>query len=163
MNDWWQNRQPRERQTLIAGAIILAVMFYYFLIWQPAQQGVASKQERLSQLREDATWMEQAAERYQELSEGQANTATASTDEALYALADRTAREAGLGDAIQGITPEAEDRVRVNLRGTGFDGLIPWLGRLRKEFGVRTASASVERAEKPGQVHAQLVLQRGTQ
>ncbi len=163
MNEWWQSRQARERRTLAIGAAIVAAMVYYFLLWQPAHQGIQAKEQRLAQLRNDVAWMEQAGARYQKLADRGDTASSGAGNEALYALADRTAREAGLGDAIQGVTPEQDNRVRVNLSGVGFDAMVQWLATLRRDFQVRTATASVERIAEPGQVNARLVLSRGQQ
>ena len=108
-------------------------------------------------------WMEQAGARYQKLADRGDTASSGAGNEALYALADRTAREAGLGDAIQGVTPEQDNRVRVNLSGVGFDAMVQWLATLRRDFQVRTATASFERIAEPGQVNARLVLSRGQQ
>jgi general secretion pathway protein M len=161
MTEWWQNCRPRERLILLAGAITVAAFVYYVALWQPAQQGVVDKQQRLAHLRDDAMWMEQAAEQYQKLSRDEASKPTGSANEALYALADRTARKAGLGDSIQGIAPESESQVRVKLRDADFDTLVTWLGRLRDDFRIHTPSVTIERTPASGRVNARLDLQRG--
>lgn len=161
MKDWWQSRQPRERITLAAGGAALAVILYYFLLWQPAQQGLETKRERLQRIQEDAAWMQSAVARYQRLSQQNTGTSKEASNEALYALADRTAREDGLGDAIEGVTPEDEGRVRVNLRGASFEDVLRWLDRLQKDFGIRAQPVTVERTDKPGRVNVRLVLNKG--
>lgn len=161
MKSWWQARQPRERITLAAGSAALAVILYYFVLWQPAQQGIETKRERLQTIQDDAAWMQSASERYKQLSQASSASSKEAPDEALYALADRTAREDALGEAIQGVTPEDEGRVRVNLRGASFENVLRWLGRLQNEFGIRARPVSVERTDKPGMVNVRLVLNQG--
>lgn len=161
MKAWWQNLQPRERMTLAAGALALAGILYYFILWQPAQQALETKRERLDNIREDTAWMRSAVQRYQRLSRDQGPAARNESDEALYALADRTARADQLGDAIGGVTPEDEGRVRVNLRGASFENVLRWLARLETEFGIHAEPVSVERTDETGMVNARLVLNQG--
>lgn len=159
MSEWWRGLHARERRTLVVAGGALVAMLFYFLLWLPPHQAIEAQRERLRDLREDAAWMRDAVAAYQRLG-GSADGAPAQSGQALYALADRTAREAGLGEAIERVEPSGETRVRVSFQGATFDELVRWLGRLEREFGISAAPVSLRRGDDAGRVDARLTLSR---
>lgn len=162
MNDWWQGLEPRERRTLSLGAVAAAAILFYALLWLPPQQNAAELRQRIGNARTDLAWMEQAAVEVAALRRGNAAAgATPSTDRALYAVADQTARESGLGNAIERVEPAGEQQVRVVLDDAAFDTLVLWLDGLKRDHGLTVETASIRRSEKTGRVSAQLLLAAG--
>jgi general secretion pathway protein M len=160
MREWWYGLEARERQTLTIGGAALAVILFFFAVWLPAQQGVDAMEQRVSEQRELLGWMQRSAAEVKALrGQGASAPKTRESDQALYALADETAREAGLGEAIREVSPTGENRVRVDLQGADFDKLIRWLADLRTQFGIQASPISVRRSDQPGRVNAQIVLE----
>ena len=160
MTRWWQSLQPRERRTLLLGGIALAAMVLFFMVWRPLHQRVDSLAERVDSQRDTLAWMRSAAAEVL-TRRGAAPAASATGQrggEALYAMADRTARQAGLAGALQRVEPAGEGQVRVTLEQAAFDDLLAWLRRLGSDFGITADPVSLRRAEGPGQVSGQLVL-----
>jgi len=162
MRDWWLGLEARERRTLSLAAAVLVAMLFYFVLWLPPHRAIAELHERLPGLRADVAWMRQAADEARVLQQrAGATPANARGDQALYSLADETARKAGLADAIERVEPSGDQQVRVNLRGASFDDMVRWLGGLRHGYGVGTDSLSVRSTDRPGRVDVQLVLTGG--
>lgn len=160
MREWWYGLEARERRTLAIGGIALAVILFIFAVWLPAQRGVDEMQAQVEQQRSLLNWMQQSAAEVRALKgSGASAPKTRDSGQALYALADETARKAGLGDSIREVSPSGENRVRVDLQGADFDKLIRWLSGLRKEYGIQASPLSVRETDRPGRVNAQVVLE----
>lgn len=159
MNAWWQALEARERRTLAIGAVIAGLIFFYTLVWLPPQRDAAELRERIADARTDLAWMQQASTEVRALRERQPATDTPRSDRALYAVADQSARESGLGGALERVEPSGDRRVRVTLRGAGFDATVEWLDRLRRDHGLGVETATIRRTEDDGQIDAQLVLE----
>jgi len=158
VREWWENLQLREKRTLIAGGAALAAILYYFVVWQPLSEGIADKRERLAGLEEERVWMRDAVKRYQELDE---SAKPAQVGEAVYSLADRTARSAGLGDSLDGVDPVEDSQVRVQFESVAFNKLLQWLATLNREHGIVAGAVSLEKAGD-GRVNGQLTLKQGS-
>ncbi|OSM05326.1 type II secretion system protein GspM [Magnetofaba australis] len=150
----------RERKLVLGGGGALIVLLLVFGVWLPISDHVSAQQREVSLQRQDLAWMRQAAEEVGRLrAQGAtAKGAQAAPGESLMSLADRSAREQGLGGAIRRIEP-AEKGVSVRLEGVGFDRMMQWLGHVREQFGVMVTRADVERANDQGGVNARLVLE----
>ncbi|MFV8836566.1 type II secretion system protein M [Aquisalimonas sp.] len=160
MRQWWQGLAPRERRVLILGGGALVVILYIFALRLPAERAVADLDERVAQERALAGWMEQTRDRILALQgEAPADPDAADRDQALFSLADQSAREHGFGSQLARIEPAGEDGARVNFEGIAFDALIRWLVHLRQTYGVTADQVTVRRAGEEGRVDAQLLLE----
>jgi type II secretory pathway component PulM len=158
VNQWWLERNSRERLILIGGAgaavLIIAIMF----VWLPLQRGttelrgaVAEKTRVLADLR-----------RAQALGTGAENTGApieatrsligliASTGQTHELVFTRTAPE----------TTGGADAIRVSFESANFEDLIAWLTTLERDYGVTVDSFSVNGARSPGLVTGQTFLRR---
>jgi general secretion pathway protein M len=77
----------------------------------------------------------------------------------LLALADATAREAGLGEAIRHVEPAGARNVKVSFEGANFDALAQWMETLAGGYGVEATELSADRADGAGLVNARVTLQ----
>ena len=155
MKAWWNGLQARERQLLLIGAGMLAALAYWLLLWQPL---VAARERS----RAAVTTLQQATtEASAQVSAILASRKLAAPRpvRSLFALIDRSAREAGLMSAQTRIEPLGEDRVRVSMDGVSFDQLAAWLEGLDRTEGVDINEWSVDRALVPGVVNASMTLQ----
>jgi type II secretory pathway component PulM len=75
-------------------------------------------------------------------------------------LVARTAREAGLGEALRDQSPDGDAGLRLRLEAASFDTLVTWLGSLQQQYGVTIESANID-AAAPGLVNATLSLKQG--
>lgn len=155
---WWQGREPRERRVLAIGAIVVAVMLIWALLWKPLQDSRSALVEGNARLAADLAGMRAAATRLQGTA-APADAARARAGQSLLALADAGVREIGLGGSLKRIEPDGERRVRLRLEAVPFDPLAGWLQRLDREHGIVVAELAANATEYVGQVDVQLVLE----
>lgn len=150
--------ETRERQFLAGGAIVLAVIVFFLAVIQPLVQYRERAAEDVAAERALVAWMRGAAEVLRE--RGPAASANVDTSGSLLALADSSARAAGLANALNRIQQEGDESVRVRLESANFDSLIRWLGELQARYGVSASEMTVDRAGAPGLVDASITLTR---
>ena len=77
----------------------------------------------------------------------------------LFALADVTARGAGLATALKRVEPTGPKSVRVSFETANFDALIGWIDGLARDYGVQATDLSADRVEGVGLVNARVALE----
>ncbi len=77
----------------------------------------------------------------------------------LFALADVTARGAGLATALKRVEPTGPRSVRASFEAANFDALIGWVDVLARDYAVQTTDFSADRVEAIGTVNARVVLE----
>lgn len=157
MKAWWRGLKPRERRLVLLAAAIIAVFFYWLAVWRPLNLANATLAERIDRQRADVVWMRAAAAEAARLQEGPQRSGNRG-DLSLLALAERSARGAGLGTGFRRGEPVGEDRVRVTLEAVSFDRLAAWLALLQERYGIRAEDLSVDLAGSPGVVDARVLL-----
>ena len=161
MRDWWLGLAPRERQAVLAGAVVLVVLLVYGGLWAPLAAERERQAERRAALLADLQWMRQAAAEVRALrGAGAERRNRGDGGRSLLAQVDISTQAAGIEDSIGGIQPEEGERVGVTLEGAGFDALMRWLGWLKGE-GVDVASLSLRRIDRSPNVDGRVVLVRG--
>lgn len=159
MKQWWLNLASRERRTLVIGGVSLAVILFYFLLWQPLHQDNAQLARDVEQGEALLHWTRSTVAEIRALGGGEQMDVGADSEQALFALADSHAREAGLGDVLQRVEPSGEGGARVAFQQVGFDELMHWVGSLQHQYGVRIGLLTLQQSELDGRVDAQLVLE----
>ena len=150
---WYGGLQEREQRMVAAGAVILAVLLLVGGILLPLQSAVSAAVKRTERRREDLAWMRENAPEIA----SRGATLLNDTGEAPVVIVDRLARERGLGTALRGTAPSGNG-VRVQLKAAPFDTLITWLAALDESYGLAIDSITVDRAEKPGIVDANITF-----
>lgn len=162
MKAWWDGLSTSERRTLSIGGIALVVIFGYFLVWQPIQQETARLQQDLRNQRALLAWMRPVVAEIEDQG-GAIQASTTATDDnggqALFALADQQARQAGLARVLRRVEPSGENGARVVFEQIGFDELMRWLAMLRDRHGIHATQVTLRRAELEGRVDAQILLE----
>jgi general secretion pathway protein M len=160
MKAWLDSLAARERVMVMAGAVVLALFLLYALIWSPVRSGYLELQESVVGQRDTLVWMQQSAQQLAQLKRSRGAVASGLGGQSLLALADRTARADGLGDALKRVEPEGGSNVKVWLEGASFDVTVGWLASLSKKYGVNIDTVTLERvSETAGRVNARLTLQ----
>lgn len=158
MNAWWSGLAERDRRMLSIGAVVVAALLFWALWFDPLLQSRRSLAESVKQAEADLVYMQAASQRLA----GLQSTGSASVFErggrSLLALADASAREAQLANALKRIEPVSSGRVSVWLEAASFDATATWLEQLQSRYGIRAEEFSVSRAVAPGQVDARIVL-----
>ncbi|MEO5347331.1 MAG: type II secretion system protein M [Magnetococcus sp. YQC-9] len=160
---WLATLGRRERRMVMGGALLITVILIESFVVEPGLEWlegqrrlVTAREETLGQMRRSA----QEVARLKAAGAGQSTTVGKGgrSDESLLSLADRTAKEQGLGAALRRVEPEGEGRVRLWFEKVAFDGLIVWLHDLESRFGAQVENITVDREENPGQVRCRVGL-----
>ena len=159
LKDWLAGLNARERAIVLGGAVLVPLVAIYMLALGPFYQAVATRAERVERKEADLAWMRSVASEVQVLGASRP-LSSGPSNESLVVLVDRTAREAGLGTALTGQTPDGQSGIRVRMEGAAFDIVMTWLGNLQLNQAVSVESAQFDRTATPGQVNASIVLNR---
>ncbi len=159
LKDWFARLNARERLIVVVGGVLVGLTAIYVLALGPFYSAVAARAERVERKEADLAWMRSVAPEVQALGASLPVSAGPS-DESLVVLVDRTAREAGLGTALTGQTPQGQSSIRVRMEGAAFDLIVTWLGNLQSTQAISVESAQFDRTGTPGQVNASIVLNR---
>ncbi|MGH8042682.1 MAG: type II secretion system protein GspM [Rudaea sp.] len=160
---WWDGLQARERRVLTVGAIVAAVLLFWALIWLPLAHTRSALTARVAQQRADLVWMQQAQGQARTLHAQGTHGAVARQGKSLLALADVTARSAGLAAALKRVEPAGAGSVRVSFEIVDFDALAAWMDALARDYGVTVTDFSAEKVEGLGLVNARVTLQDAKQ
>ena len=150
---WYAGLSERDQRVVIFGSIALALIVIVGGLLMPLQSAVSSATESNETKRQDLAWMRVNAPEIR-ASGGQF---LGNTGEPPVVLVDRTARAAGLTDALRGTQPTGSG-VRVQLEAASFDIMVSWLSTLDSHYGFAVDSITVDRTGKPGLVNASITL-----
>jgi general secretion pathway protein M len=156
MKAWLQRQSARDRRVLAGGAGLVAALLLWAFAWYPLAASRDALAAAAAQAEADLAWMRGVAP---ELSQRRASGAMTGLDRAgrsLLALADGTARDAGLGGALVRIEPAGAGRVNLWFERVPFDALASWLESLSRQYGVSVDELQVERAVDTGTVDARV-------
>lgn len=156
VREWYSGLTRRERNlVMVAGALAAITLLYIGLVW-PLQTLHGNGALRLERKTADLAWMRSVAPQVQAAA---ARTAQGSASgESLVVLVDRTAREAGLGAALRGQSPDGKQGQRLRFEGVAFDALVAWLASLEQQHGVRIEAANVDTGAAVGIVNASVTV-----
>lgn len=156
---WWDGLQVRERRLLGVGAAVVAVLLGWALVWYPLAHARADLDKRVARQREDMAWMRQAAGEARELRAQGTHGRAERQGKSLLALADVSARSAGLSGALKRVEPAGGKSVRLSFEVADFDALMNWLDALARDYGVQATDLSVDKVEGLGLVNARATLE----
>lgn len=161
MRQWWLRLAPSERRTLLIGGVSLAVILFHFMFWQPLREDTAQLARDVEDRQALLDWSDDAVQRIRALGGVEPRIDGEDPEQALFALADSHAREAGLADVLQRVEPSGEGGARIVFEQIGFDELMHWIGALQTRYGIRVGLLSLQQSDLGGRVDAQLVLEPG--
>jgi general secretion pathway protein M len=156
---WFQAQSPRDQRLAAGGALILCIILI-FGIFVPLDASVSRAHARVQRKQSDLAWMRAVAP--QLAAAGAAITAPAS-QRSLIVVVDTSARESGLGSALNSSEPSGPGALRVRLDKASFDTLVQWLARLSQQNGIHVESGNIDAAGPPGMVNAGIVLRTVSQ
>ncbi len=164
MKAWFASLDPRERNALIFGGVLLTMVLVYALLWQPFSARAARLEQAVQEQRALKLWMQNAAQEAQLLRMTQvpASMKAGMGGQSLLAVVDQAARKDRLGAALKRIEPEGTSIVRVWFEQAIFDDMLLWLGDLQNTYGVRITSISIDhQGGSAGSVNARVELEGG--
>jgi general secretion pathway protein M len=155
VRDWLDSLSARERNLVYVAGGLLAIAVIYLVLVMPFQVSGKKMAARVEQKSADLAWMQASAPQAM----AAAGIAQSAGGESLVVLVARTAREAGLGDALRDQSPDGNAGLRLRIEAASFDTLMTWLASLQQQYGVTIDSATID-AAAPGLVNATLSLKQ---
>ncbi len=154
----WDAREPREQRILAGGAVICVLLLGWALIWHPLSRARQDLLAQLSARQQDLAFLQQAEPQLKNLRQRDQTGGARRQGQSLLALADASARKAGLGPKIRRIEPLDNKRIRLEYKAADFDVLMAWLSDLKRHYGISADDLSLDRAAGTGQVNVRLTL-----
>ena len=154
---FWDGRTEREKQLLIWGGALLAIVIGWSVLWSPASDGRAQLRDSLPGLQRQLSQMTAEADEARSLSAAAASVAPggAALKNALVAsLTDH-----GLTGAQVQMIGTA---VQIQLKNASFPAWTNWVDDVRKQFKVQVSEAHATALKEDGQVDLTASLQPST-
>ncbi len=144
----WRELGPRERW-LVGAALALLLLTLSQLGWRIGH-------DALGDLRADVTAQRESLALARALDA--AGPGAVRSVEPLLALAERSARETGIGGALKRLDGDDGGRVRARLEAAPFGTVVRWLAAVQASSGAVIESLALERGSDPGLIDANIVL-----
>jgi type II secretory pathway component PulM len=155
----WNGRPAAERRILAFFTLILAPVFAYLLLWQPAHRAVAQLQSGISAMRAQAVRMhDQAAE--VEALRHQPRPALLDAA-ALKTAVEESATRYQLHDAVSTLDTQEPNAVRITLASVSFAQWLGWLRDLERGQHIRADSVAIAALPQAGMVKISATLTNG--
>ena len=160
LQNWYHGLQQRERQLVLAAAVVVAATMFYLIIWEPIHNSIAEQTQKYQSQVGILQWMQNAANEVKILkASGSANRKTNST-QAVTLLVEKSAASAGIKPYLSRLESTSDKGARVTIDAASFDQLLLWLNTLQTQYGISVTSANLDRDDKPGAVNARMTLKR---
>lgn len=159
IRNWWQARSASEQRMLAGGGTLVAVLLVWAFAWHPLAAARVRNAEGLEARRAGLAFVQAGVAELAGLQAAGFEAGGLREGRSLLALADVTAREAGLAGWLRRVEPAGSGSVRVSFEGVAFDPLVSWLEDLVRRYGITVHELAVDRAEGLGRVDARLTLQ----
>lgn len=155
------NLNPRERNALVIGGIILGVLLIYTVLWAPFSNKVEKLEHTVQEQRALQLWINTASAEAQRLRATKSTHSTAQNiaGQSLLSVVDQAAKQDRLGSALKRIEPEGATKVRVWLEQAPFDDVVLWMGNLQNTYGVRVTNVSIDRQGTSALVNARITVE----
>lgn len=158
IREYWNEASQRDRRVLAGGALVVGLLLGWAYVWHPLRQSHAQLEQRVALDRQSLAFVRSAAATI----EGQRaapRAGAARAGRSLLALADASARDAGLESALRRVEPVNARSVRVTFELASFDAMVLWIEALARDYAVRVTDLSADRADAVGLVNARVTLE----
>ncbi len=156
---WWNAQGARDQRILKVGAAVVAIVLAWAFVWHPLGQHRDALRDRLDGARRDLAFVRVSEAEIERLRTAGTQTRADRQGKSLLALADASARDAGLGGLLKRVEPVGPRSVRASFEFVAFDPLIEWVERLALEHGIKVSDLSVDRVDATGLVNARVTLE----
>lgn len=150
IQNWWAGLAVREQRLVVIAAAVLAVGALYWFIWQPLQQGYATKQAALSQAQLQLAKLQQALPQLQ-----QAGASQGRVGGSLAQIVSNSSRSYNI--RVSRMQPQNE-QLQLVLEDVPFEQLLRWLAQLQSTNGVKLVSLDVANTDSSGIVRVRRMV-----
>lgn len=155
--EFWEPRTAREKLLLTWGAVVLALVVAYSVLWAPAQQGRAHLRQSLPAMQRQIAQMTAQADEARALAP--AAQGVVPTGGALRDALSASLTQAGLATTQVRL---AGDAVQIDAKNAAFPAWTMWLDGARKQFKVRVVELHATALKEDGQVDLTVSVQPAT-
>ncbi len=159
MRPWWSGLAARDRRMLAIGAPLVLLLLGWALVWHPLARKRVELMQDVQARQAELAYVERGAGEIARLRSAGQRSRGDRAGRSLLALADASARDAGLEAALRRVEPAGTHGVKVVFENARFDALVDWVEDLAQGYGVETRDLSVDRADGVGIVNARVTLQ----
>jgi general secretion pathway protein M len=154
LTEWFEAREPREKQLLLAGGALATVALLYSLLWAPAWDGCRRIRASLPRLQAEVAQVQA------QLDEARLLKGTA----AIRAPEGLALRDAMAASLAQAGVPASQisvlgKGVQVEAKNVPFGVWMEWLDEVRRTDHVRVISAHATGEAQLGHVSASVTVQ----
>ncbi|GAB5380078.1 MAG: type II secretion system protein M [Aliiglaciecola sp.] len=142
----FQQLSDREKVLVIVAGIFVVVFFFYFVVWAPMNDALATQRKNIQTKQTDLVWIKQNANRAVQLRAG--SGASTSFSGSLPQAVNQTASRVNI--AISRMQPQGEE-LKVWVDQAPFNDVLSWLQSLEAR-GVRIINVDLAEADSPGMV-----------
>jgi general secretion pathway protein M len=155
----WSNRPAQERVLLAWAAVLLTPIIYYYLLWEPAHQGVAKLRIAVPILRAQQIKLNEQAAEVESLNHRPQLTALDAT--ALKISIESSLLRHQLRTAINSMEVQEPNGIRIASDAIPYIAFITWLRELQQEQHIRVDSLSISALPQVGMVKISATLING--
>lgn len=149
---FWNEREPRERNMLLAAAAVILLALIYLFFISPALSGKEQLEKSLPQLRQQAAELQMLARQVGEAG-GSATPPAPVTKESIEAsLARRNLKPQS--------TLVSGELVKVQLQSASFAAIMDWLQEMQTTSRLSVTESSIEALAAVDTVNATLALRQ---
>ena len=149
-------RSARERTVLLAGGLILLVLFGYGLLYEPQNEARARLAKRLPTERAELRLMRVQAAEIQRLRTRMGDSGKSGLEQRVKS----SAAAFGLGGSFPQFVTLADNQIQLSTQPLPTNTWIDWLADLERQ-GVIVARCHITASEQPGLAKLELTLTGG--
>ncbi|MBV1884285.1 MAG: type II secretion system protein M [Pseudomonadales bacterium] len=147
---------PREQTALVALSFFLSCVAFFYLIWNPINQGSDQAYARYQSKAKLIAWMEANESVAKTVSKSSGANAGSRGGKSILSLVNSTSSQNGI--SLKRFEPKGDDGIRIWLENVSFDGMLKWLAVLKNTYGVVIANITVESQSEIGKINATIIL-----
>ena len=161
MKDWFNNLELREQQFVAVGAIVVALVIVWAMVWLPFDRGHKNMKQSVADWQQSLADIRVVAANEAVVDQGGSQPSSVDSGQSPLVIVDQTLREASLNSAVKRRQP-TPNGIRVEFENVAFDQLIGWLGALNSDYGmiVQAGNFSLANRAGPGRINASITLER---
>lgn len=157
LKSWLFTLSDRERYFLMAGSVVVSILFFYVVLWCPLSNSVADNKKQFRLQKQRLIYLQTALQNIQmRKAAGIQITDTSSFD--LLALVEQTITQEQLSAFVKQVQQPQPKEMLVTFEQVSFQRLMRWLQVLATTYGVCIKRFSAERLPISGTVNATVVL-----
>lgn len=156
---FYDQLSTRDQRALQVLALAFAVTVAYLGVWRPISDFRAEAMADMESSRELLEWVrsqETAARAVAEMDSEPGQQGSLGDANLLKTVTD-SADSSGM--PLQRFEPSGDDAMRIWLEDVPFTDLTQWLAHLESKYGIAVDQASLDRADDPGLVDANITLE----